>query len=304
MPRPTTTRFAPAPTGYLHLGHVASAVWVWGAARVLGARVLLRIEDHDRLRSRPEYDRALLDDLGWLGFEADGPPVRQSDREELYRDALSRLEEAGLVYVCDCTRRQIRARSDATGTEELHYPGTCRDRALPSDSCPIRRIRTERREVAFVDARLGPLSQVPSEQCGDLLARDRDGHWTYHFAVTVDDADQGVDLVVRGEDLLASTGRQIQLAGHLGRRAPATYLHHPLILRPDGEKLSKSAGDAGVRELRAGGWSPARVLGAAARATGLLRRERDLGIEDLPGLVEPHLGTLATDRARTGPRPG
>lgn len=279
-----TTRFAPAPTGRLHLGHAANAVWVWGLARAFGGRVLLRIEDHDRVRSRPEFERGIFDDLDWLGLEPDLPPVRQSDREALHRGALERLVADGRVYVCACTRREIAAAAPAAAGEEARYPGTCRGRGLDAGASPMRRVRLERAEVRFDDLRLGPLVQVPADQCGDLLARDRDGHWTYQFAVVVDDLEQGVDLVIRGEDLLASTGRQIQLARMLGRERPPRFLHHPLILRPDGAKLSKSSRDTGLADLRAAGWTPGRVLGAAAHATGLLDAPRPLAVTALADL--------------------
>lgn len=284
-----TTRFAPAPTGLLHLGHAASAAWVWGAARAFGGRVLLRIEDHDRIRSRPEYERALVEDLDWLGFAPDAPPVRQCERDALYRQALAGLAARGLVYVCDCSRRRILERAPGDDAEELRYPGTCRGRALGEAVSPIRRVRLERVEVEFADLRLGVRRQVPAEQCGDLAARDRDGHWTYQFAVTVDDLEQGVDVVVRGEDLLASTGRQVQLARLLGREAPPRFLHHPLIRRADGAKLSKSGRDTGLRDLRAAGWSAERALGAAAAATGLLAAPEPLPAAALPGLVRAAL---------------
>jgi glutamyl-Q tRNA(Asp) synthetase len=280
-----TTRFAPAPTGRLHLGHVADAIWVWGAARARGGRVLLRIEDHDRIRSRPEHERGLLEDLAWLGFRPDAPPVRQSERAARHREALDRLaREPGRVYVCDCSRRRILEGSERTGGE-VRYPGTCRARGLPPDASAMRRIRLEREEIRFEDALQGTRTQVPAEQCGDLLARDRDGNWTYQFAVVVDDLEQGIDVVIRGEDLLASTGRQIQLARLLGRGTPPRFVHHPLVLRPDGSKLSKSAGDSGVRELREAGWSPERVLGAAAAAVGLLPGPRDLRSEELAARI-------------------
>lgn len=280
--RDLVTRFAPAPTGYLHLGHVANALWVWGSARALGARVLLRVEDHDRVRCRPEFERALLDDLDWLGFAPDAPLVRQSERGALYEASLAGLDRAGLVYPCACTRREIAARAREEGAEvdELRYPGTCRARGLPPGSTPMRRVRIEHVEIAFDDLLLGRRIQVPAEQCGDLLAVDRDRNWTYQFAVVVDDLEQGVDLVVRGEDLLDSTGRQIQLARLLGRQAPPRFLHHPLIVRADGTKLSKSNRDTGVRDLRAAGWSADRVLGAAAVAVGLIERERPLAREE------------------------
>ncbi len=285
--RSWTTRFAPAPTGRLHLGHVVNALWVWGLARAFGGRVLLRIEDHDRIRCRPEFEAGLLEDLAWLGFEPDAAPgrdapwVRQSDREEIYRRALDRLSEAGVVYACDCTRREILARSGVRSGEEPRYPGTCRDRGLAPRATPMRRIRLPERAVDFDDLRLGPHRQVPAEQIGDLLARDRDGNWTYQFAVVVDDLDQGVDVVVRGEDLFASTGRQILLAGLLGRAAPPLFLHHPLVYRPDGSKLSKSTGDTAVAELRRSGWSAERVLGAAATSVGLIDRSGPLALPDL-----------------------
>jgi glutamyl-tRNA synthetase/glutamyl-Q tRNA(Asp) synthetase len=279
-----TTRFAPAPTGRLHLGHAANAVWVWGLARAGGGRVLVRVEDHDRIRSRPEFERGLLQDLEWLGLEPDLPAVRQSDREDIYRRALDALDARGLVYVCDCTRRAIAEAAPVPPGAEPRYPGTCRERGLAAEASPMRRIRLRRERIELVDVRLGPLEQVPAEQCGDLLARDRDGHWTYQFAVVVDDLDQGVDLVIRGEDLLESTGRQIQLARMLGRARPPRFLHHPLILKPDGAKLSKSSRDTGIAELRAAGWTPERVLGAAAFATGLLDRDRPLAAAALPGL--------------------
>lgn len=279
-----TTRFAPAPTGRLHLGHAANAVWVWGLARACAGRVLLRIEDHDRVRSRPEFERALFEDLEWLGLEPDLPPVRQSERDAVYRAALDRLAANGQVYVCACTRREIADAAPVAPGEEPRYPGSCRGRGLAAEASPMRRIRLEREEIRFDDLRLGPIAQVPAEQCGDLLARDRDGHWTYQFAVVVDDLQQGIDLVVRGEDLLESTGRQIQLARMLGRERAPHFLHHPLILKPDGAKLSKSSRDTGIADLRAAGWTPERVLGAAARATGLLDRDRPLPASALPGL--------------------
>jgi glutamyl-tRNA synthetase/glutamyl-Q tRNA(Asp) synthetase len=246
--------------------------------------VLLRVEDHDRVRSRPEFERGLFEDLEWLGLEPDAPPVRQSERDALYRAALDRLAARGRVYVCACTRRDIAAAGPAAPGEEPRYPGTCRDRALAADASPMRRIRLDREEIRFDDLRLGRLAQVPADQCGDLLARDRDGNWTYQFAVVVDDLDQGVDLVIRGEDLLASTGRQIQLARRLGREHPPRFLHHPLILKPDGAKLSKSSRDTGLADLRAAGWTPDRVLGAAAHATGLLDEPRPLAAAELADL--------------------
>jgi glutamyl/glutaminyl-tRNA synthetase len=254
------TRFAPAPTGFLHLGHVLNAIEVWDAARrEPDGRVLLRIEDHDRTRSRTEYEDAILDDLAWLGFVADGPMVRQSERDLIYEDALESLRGRGLVYACACSR------ADFPGQR---YPGTCAQRNLEEARGLGLRIRLDATVEHFDDLRLGPQTQQPSEQCGDVLARDRDGNWTYQFAVVVDDLRQGVNLVVRGEDLLDSTGRQIQLARLLGRQQPPRFLHHALLMKSPSQKLSKSDGDTGVRDLRAKGLTPAQVKELALRAAG------------------------------------
>lgn len=292
-PAPWRTRFAPAPTGHLHLGHAVNAVWVWGLARAFGGQVVLRIEDHDRVRSKPEYEAALLEDLDWLGLAPDQGataeyrggthPLRQSDRNERYREVLDRLEAAGLAYPCTCTRKEIQERTGRSGGE-LRYRGTCRDRGIDTAATPIRRLELEPVEIAFHDLLLGEQRQVPADQCGDLLLRDRDGHWTYQLAVVVDDLDQGIDVVIRGEDLLGSTGRQVQLARILGRPEPPRFLHHPLVRDERGRKLSKSDRDTGLRELREIGWSPERVLGEAARLAGLQEEARPLTGEELPRL--------------------
>ena len=288
------TRFAPAPTGYLHLGHVVNALFVWGTARALGGRVLLRIEDHDRQRCRPEYEAALLDDLDWLGFVPDVFPTaayragpcegRQSDHLAYFLRAAQTLIAQGLVYGCACTRREVEAAGDAPAGE-LRYPGTCRARGLSLGGAVGWRLVVDPGVVPFDDVRHGPLGQDPAAQCGDVLLRDRLGNWTYQFAVAVDDMAQAVDLVVRGDDLLASTGRQILLGRLLGRPRPLVFLHHPLVMKTATQKLSKADGDLGVRELRAAGWTAARVLGHAARLAGLLDGERDLSIDDVPALI-------------------
>jgi glutamyl/glutaminyl-tRNA synthetase len=245
-----------------------NALYVWTLARQAGGRVLLRIEDHDRQRSRPEYERAMLEDLAWLGFEPDEPPVRQSDREEVYRDACARLEAQGLVYGCHCTRAQIQAAAggrETDGGTELRYPNTCRYLGIEPAEGVGCRVRMDPGIERFDDRLLGPQEQSPSDQCGDLLIRDRLGNWTYQFAVVADDIAQGITHVIRGEDLLESTGRQIRLARLLGRDDPPGFLHHPLVMRTPSEKLSKSDGATGVRELRAAGWTPDRVRDEAHR---------------------------------------
>ena len=264
VPSPLVTRFAPAPTGHLHIGHVVNAIHVWGIARAHGGRVLLRIEDHDGQRARLEYEQSIVEDLDWLGFRADGPLVRQSERSEFYEGALSRLREQGLVYSCECSRKEIL--SSLAPSDELQYPGTCRDKGLAAAPGRALRVRLSRSEERFDDLRLGPQTQIPADQCGDLLVRDRHGYWTYQFAVTVDDMEQGVTLVIRGMDLLPSTGRQIQLARMLGRATPPAFFHHALVMKSPDQKLSKSDRDTGIREMRSAGMTREEVLEAARRA--------------------------------------
>jgi glutamyl-tRNA synthetase/glutamyl-Q tRNA(Asp) synthetase len=280
-----TTRFAPAPTGYLHIGHVVNALHVWGLARAFGGRVLLRIEDHDRGRARAEFVTAIEEDLAWLGFVPDERVPAQSERLDRYGDVLSALEHEALAYPCDCSRRDLaRIAPDESG-KETRYPNRCRTRRLAADATPARRGVMEPGGESFDDLRLGPQLQSPFTQCGDVLVRDRLGHWTYQFAVTVDDFDQGVDVVIRGEDLLASTGRQLRLAQLIGRRTMPQFYHHGLVHHPDGEKLSKSRGDTGVRELRAAGMTPAEVLGTSAVLGGLKRDPRPITIDEVAAIL-------------------
>jgi glutamyl-tRNA synthetase/glutamyl-Q tRNA(Asp) synthetase len=264
------TRFAPAPTGWLHLGHVLNAHYVWTFARERGGRVLLRIEDHDRERCRPEYEAGILDDLDWLGFAPDVYPTdcfragacegRQSDRDHVYREAFEALRAAGQVYACNCSRR----------TSPARYDGRCRSRGLPLTDGYGWRVRMDAGVERFDDVLLGPQAQDPSMQCGDLLVRDRLGNWTYQFAVSVDDWRQDIDVVVRGVDLLDSTARQIRLARLLGRQQPPEFAHHPLIMKTPQQKLSKSDGATGVRDLRRQGWTAAMVIERAKTATSTL----------------------------------
>jgi glutamyl-tRNA synthetase/glutamyl-Q tRNA(Asp) synthetase len=268
------SRFAPAPTGYLHLGHVVNAIHVWGLARAVGGCVLLRIEDHDRQRSRPEYERAILEDLEWLEFDFDGRPVRQSDRGPRYQAALDRLAARGFVYACECSRAEITAAAGVDG-DDRRYPGTCRAKNLTGGPARSVRVRLGPSTERFKDLRHGWVEQSPFAQCGDLLVRDREGNWTYQFAVTVDDAEQGIDLVIRGDDLLASTGRQIQLARLLGRSEPPRFLHHALVMKTTTQKLSKADGDTRIRDLRARGLTAAEVIREAATRSGVANYTAD-----------------------------
>ncbi len=273
---------------------MANAIFVWSVARALGGRVLLRIEDHDRDRSRPAFEGAILDDLDWLGFVPDEPSTdafrsgpcggRQSDREPIYESMLAGLRDRGLVYACDCTRAAIAA-ADGGSAGELRYPGTCAGRALAEGPGRGLRVRLAPSIERFVDLQQGPQVQRPTEQCGDLLVKDRNGCWSYQFAATVDDFVQGVTHVIRGDDLLSSTGRQIALARLLGRPDPPVFLHHALIMKSPTQKLSKSDRDSGVRDLRTAGWSAEDVIGEAAFRVGLIARQRPVRPGELSHLL-------------------
>ena len=235
-------------------------------AREANAGVVLRIDDHDRVRSRPEYDAAVIEDLAWLGFAADRGPTRHSDSEAPYRDALEVLREQGVVYGCDCTRSTFAAWAAANGRPWTGpgCPGACRGRGLDG---PVLRAALGGGHETWMDAAVGPCV-ADVAPAGDVAIRDRDGNWSYGFTVVVDDQHEGITLVIRGRDLLHATGTQIRLGWLLGRTAAPAFLHHPLILRSDGRKLSKSSGDTAVRELRDAGRSAEEVVAAAAAASG------------------------------------
>ena len=289
------SRFAPAPTGLLHLGHVVNAIYVWGLTKAAGGQVLLRIEDHDRQRSRPEFERAILDDLDWLGFHPDAPSTdafragpcqgRQRDRHAVYVSALDALRTQGLIYACECSRGDVASSSADLAQSELRYAGTCADKGLADTPGRGLRLRLDPSLESFDDGMHGPLDQRPSTQCGDLLLRDRDGQWTYQFAVTVDDYQQGVTLVIRGDDLLPSTGRQLQLARLLGRTEPPRFVHHPLVMKSAAQKLSKADRDTSIRDMREGGLTAAQVIGHAALKSGLSETDDPLPAVDVPAMV-------------------
>lgn len=278
---PPTTRFAPAPTGRLHLGHLANAIYVWGLARRAGGRVLLRLEDHDRQRCRPEFEAALLDDLDRLGIAADEPSTddlrsapssyRQGDNDSVYAAAVDGLRAAGLAYACDCTRSTFAAWRSAqrASWSGPGCPGGCRTRALPIEPGLGIRVALGDGDETWDDDLLGARRGAVAP-AGDLLARDRNGNWTYALCVVVDDMRHGVDLVVRGEDLLDATPPQIRLGRLLGREAPPRFAHHPLVRRPDGSKLSKADGATALGELLDAGTSVEELLGEAAHRVGMI----------------------------------
>jgi glutamyl-Q tRNA(Asp) synthetase len=284
-PVAVVTRFAPSPTGYLHLGHVRSASEGWRAARQAGGRFLLRIEDIDHTRCRAEYETAILEDLAWLGLAWDGPVRRQSEHFEDYRNALSRLEADGLLYPCFCTRREIqaeitRAGGAPQGEMGAPYPGTCRHLSA-AQRAQRRRDMPDyawRLDVAAALARTGPLDFVEEGQgrprqiqadpapLGDVVLARKEVPTSYHLAVTVDDALQGVTLVTRGIDLFAATHVHRLLQALLALPTPR-YRHHPLLTDSTGRRLAKRDRALTICAMRAAGMTPDEVL-AAAQSSG------------------------------------
>jgi glutamyl-Q tRNA(Asp) synthetase len=241
---PTVGRFAPSPTGPLHLGSLVAAVGSWLFARRAGGRWLVRLEDLDAPRVVPGAADEILAALERYGLRPDGEPVRQSERTPLYEEALARLRTAGLVYDCACSRAELRRLASAPTPEEDGepvYPGTCRDGIAPGRAPRSLRFRVPPGMVRFDDAIHGEQAQDVAREVGDFVVRRADGPFAYQLAVVVDDAAQGVTEVVRGADLLESTARQIALQRALGLPTP-NHAHLPLVLGPDGAKLGKRDG--------------------------------------------------------------
>ena len=294
---PIRTRFAPSVTGHLHLGHAVNAVHVWGIASALGGEVLVRLEDHDRGRYRPEYETSILEDLEWLGLRGDFPtPSRQSDHQDRYHAASRRLAASASTFYCDCTRRMLAEAQGADQGETLRYPGTCRGRALTDGPGRALRLRVEPGVESFTDLRLGRVTQDPASQVGDFVLRDAKGQWTYQHCVVVDDLEEGITLVIRGEDILESTGRQLRLARLLGRTTPPRYFHHPLVTDAEGRKLSKKDFARSLGDLRREGWTPERVLGEAAFLGGLQLARTPLRATELHKLFSEDRGSLRNGR--------
>ena len=268
------TRFAPSPTGLLHLGHAHSALFGWHKARDEAGRFLLRIEDIDPARCRPEFEAAILADLTWLGLDWDGAVRRQSDHLADYRRALDRLTELQLLYPCFCSRRDIAAAASAPhGPEGVLYPGTCRN--LPTDEVRKRQERggayALRIDVARASQLSGPLTfhdqteglvAVQPGLLGDVVLARRDAPASYHLCVTVDDDLQGVTLVTRGVDLFHATHIQRLIQAVLGLKCPH-YAHHLLVTNAAGVRLSKRDGAMSLAALRESGRSPAEVRAMA-----------------------------------------
>ncbi len=275
QPAPTVTRFAPSPTGHLHLGHAAAALFAHRRARDAGGRFLLRLEDIDRTRCRPEFAASILDDMRWLGLDWDGPVRVQSEHLPDYRAALDRLSAIGLLYPCFCTRADIAASAAAPhGPDGPIYPGTCRnlDRAEAQHRIAAGTPYALRLDLAAALRRTGPLTwhedgegRLPChpEAFGDPVLARKDIAASYHLCVTHDDALAGVTLVTRAVDLRPATSLHRLLQALLGWPEPR-YAHHPLLRDATGARLSKRAGAPTLRALRDAGTAPATVLAAAA----------------------------------------
>lgn len=257
-------RYAPSPTGRLHLGNLRTALLAWRSARERGAPFLLRIEDVDTGRSREKWVDVQLGELSQIGIDWDGEPVRQSDRHGFYQQALERLESEDLLYECFCTRAEIREAASAPHRElpEGAYPGTCRDLTeaerqvrRASGRPPALRVRARGSRIGFEDHLCGRVERT----IDDFVVRRNDGDFAYNLAVTVDDADQGIGEVVRGADLLDTTTRQLWLYEKLGLTAPARFSHVPLMLGDDGERLAKRHGAITLEEKIESGTSAERL---------------------------------------------
>jgi len=266
-----TTRFAPSPTGLLHLGHAHAAFFAHRAARQAGGRFLLRIEDIDATRCRPEFTAAILEDLVWLGLDWDEPPRIQSRRMSHYSATLEELTHRGLLYPCFCTRGDIAAAIAAQHGPSALYPGTCRGSTDAAARIAAGEPHALRLDVARALAITGPLDftdqirglrRCSPEAQGDVVLARKDIPASYHLCVTQDDAEQGVTLVTRGEDLLEATDIQRLLQALMGWPEPL-YAHHRLITGPDGKRLAKRDQAPTLRALRASGASPAQLAAMA-----------------------------------------
>lgn len=288
---PRRGRFAPSPTGWLHLGHAQCCLLAWLQMRNCGGAFVLRVENLDPPRDRLGAEAAITEDLRWLGFDWDeGPdiggehgPYRQIDRFDRYDAAIVAL--APRLFPCTCTRRDV---EDAVGAREgeLPYPGTCRLGPSRSGAPASLRFRVDPVVVPWVDGVLGPMEQDPSVICGDFIVRSKGGGHVYQLAVVVDDIAMGITDVLRGEDLVDSTSRQVLLHRALGAEPPR-FAHIPLRRDGDGQRLAKSRGSLAIRELRAAGERPEVLIGTIAFELGLQGRPDPLLPRDLIGAQGP-----------------
>lgn len=267
------TRFAPSPTGNLHLGGAWTALASWAYARAHGGKMLLRVEDIDPPRIVAGSAERILDDLRWLGLDGDGEVVWQSERTAAYEAALAKLTDAGYTYACDCSRAEIARIASAPHageeTRETIYPGTCRD--APPDRTmrrpPAIRFRVPARvAISFHDGLHGVVEEDVALTTGDFVLQRADGVFSYQLVVAVDDAEMGVTQVIRADDLLGSTARQLLLMKLLGHAVVPAYTHLPLVVAPDGTRLAKRTKGITVAELREQGVTASVILDTLARA--------------------------------------
>ena len=282
-PVQSSGRFAPSPTGPLHLGNLRTALLAWCCARSNNGSFLIRIEDLDSGRTRAGSAEQQLDDLAAIGLEWDHPVVSQSERHDLYRDALKQLRQAGLLYECWCTRAEIREASSAPHGAPQHYPGTCRELAggeiakrRASGRPAALRVRAEGAEVDFTDRVHGELRGAVD----DFVVARQDGGFAYHLAVVVDDAAQAIDEVVRGDDLLDSVAPQRWLQNQLGLPRP-NYVHVPLLRDGDGKRMSKRDSSVTLAGQAAIGTAPDRVRSNLAASVGLCEPSEQLSNDQL-----------------------
>ena len=299
-PKPVTGRFAPSPSGRMHLGNLWSCLLAWLAARSTGGGMVLRLEDLDPDRCRQEYCDQVMRDLEWLGLDWDGQPVYQSCRFDLYAQAFHTLEEQGLLYPCYCTRAQRLAASAPHRSDGVQvYDGRCRSltaaelEELGRIRRPAWRVRVPQVEIQFEDRLQGPCRENLAWDCGDFILRRSDGVYAYQLAVVVDDGAMGVTQVVRGSDLLSSTPRQLWLQEALGLPHPA-YGHVPLLLAPDGRRLAKRDRDQELDALKARYTAP-ELVGRLAWAAGLLP-------EYAPAMPEELIPLFAWEKLPRGDR--
>ncbi len=304
-----TIRFAPSPTGYLHEGHLLSALYVWAAAKKWDLRVHLRIEDHDQSRARPAYIEGIREDLAWLGFHHDSESI-QSARNDIYKAALQKLQEKSLVYPCFCSRKQLQDENPRSETGEIIYQGKCKPHVIlrseatkdpvhpataiaSRDTAPHNlRFIVPDKTIDWHDLRLGDFHENPKLQCGDFPIRDRDNQWTYQFAVCVDDIDEHITHIVRGEDIRNSTARQIALMEALGRTERPIYLHHPLIVDENNKKLSKRELAHSLRQDKEAGITPEMLFGRVCHKAHLCESDAAITLQDAIALVANTLPSL------------
>lgn len=290
-------RFAPSPSGRMHLGNAWAALLAWLDIRKLGGTMVLRMEDLDPDRCHPQFAEGLIEDLRWLGLDWDeGPdsagdyaPYSQSNRSGIYQTAFETLEKQGLVYPCFCTRAELRLAASAphTGDAEQIYPGLCAQLSEAEQTQKLSvgrqaayRLRVDAGEIAFTDQLFGLQRQNLSRSCGDFVIRRSDEVYAYQLAVVVDDAAMKIDRVLRGADLLASTPRQIYLRQLLGYPIP-TFIHVPLLTATDGSRLSKRQGSLAIEALRQSGVGPQQIIGQLAAWAGLIEQPEPLRPEEL-----------------------